>query len=73
GLDRWGHGGPLVVGAPANVAIIDPAAEWTVRTDELATRSSNNPFRGRTLTGRVLETFLRGERTWSVDRSAVPA
>ena len=73
GLDRWGHGGPLVVGAPANVAIIDPAAEWTVRTDELATRSSNNPFRGRTLPGRVLEPFLRGERTWSVDRSAVPA
>lgn len=74
GLDRWGHGGPLVAGAPANLAIVDPDEQWTVRPDELATRSSNNPFRGRTLRGRVIDTFLRGDRTWSVDRSApVPA
>ncbi|MEM9513992.1 MAG: dihydroorotase [Actinomycetota bacterium] len=65
GLDKWGHGGPLVAGAPANLAIVDPQETWTVEPAELATRSSNNPFRGRELRGRVVHTFLRGSQTWS--------
>ena len=69
GLDRWGHGGPIIPTAPANLAVIDPSETWTVHTAELASRSSNNPFRGRTLRGRVRHTFLRGIRTWAVDRS----
>jgi len=67
GLDAWGHGGPIVRGAPATLTVIDPTERWTVQTAELATASSNNPFRGRTLTGRVRHTFLRGATTWSVD------
>lgn len=65
GLDRWGHGGPIVTGAPANIAIVDPGETWTVDPAELASRSSNNPFRGRELRGRVVHTFLRGTQTWS--------
>ncbi len=65
GLDHWGHGGPLVAGAPANIAIVDPQELWAVEPAELATRSSNNPFRGRELRGRVVQTFLRGSQTWS--------
>ncbi len=65
GLDRWGHGAPLVAGAPANIAIVDPDERWTVEPAELASRSSNNPFRGRELRGRVVHTFLRGAQTWS--------
>lgn len=67
-LNEWGHGGPLVAGAPANLAVIDPHERWTVDTAELSSRSSNNPFRGRVLNGRVRHTFLRGSSTWSVDR-----
>ena len=65
GLDQWGHGGPLIEGAPANLAIIDPHEAWTVDPGELASTSPNNPFRGRELRGRVVYTFLRGSQTWS--------
>lgn len=70
GLDRWGHGGPLVVRAPANLAIVDPDEWWTVDPAELATRSSNNPYRGRRLRGRAVRTFLRGASTWSTPERA---
>ncbi|MEO1065291.1 MAG: dihydroorotase [Actinomycetota bacterium] len=65
GLDAWGHGGPLVAGAPANLAIVDPDEWWTVEPSELASRSSNNPYRGRRVRGRVVHTLLRGSTTWS--------
>jgi len=51
---------PVAVGAPANPCMVDPAARWTVRGTELASRSRNTPFEGRTLPGQVLATFLRG-------------
>jgi dihydroorotase len=38
-----------------------PAATWTVDPTRSASRSRNTPFAGRTLTGRVRHTFLRGE------------
>jgi dihydroorotase len=56
-----GHGGPIVEGAPANICVIDPAASWTVDPSLLASRSRNTPYTGRTLTGRVVHTFLWGE------------
>ena len=58
-----GHGLPLSVGSAANLTLVDPAAEWTVDPDRLASRSRNTPFAGRTLPARVLATFLRGEPT----------
>ncbi|MEO1056077.1 MAG: dihydroorotase [Actinomycetota bacterium] len=73
GLDKWGHGGPIVAGAPANIAIVDPQETWIVEPAELATRSSNNPFRGRELRGRVVQTFLRGNQTWSTREQLAPA
>jgi dihydroorotase len=56
-----GHGGPIVVGAAANLCVIDPTASWTVDPASLASRSRNTPFAGRRLTGRVRHTILRGE------------
>jgi dihydroorotase len=55
------HGGPIVEGAPANLCVVDPAATWTVDPDRLASRSRNTPYAGRTLTGKVRHTVLRGE------------
>jgi dihydroorotase len=43
------------------VCVIDPAARWVVEPDRLASRSRNTPYAGRTLTGRVRHTILRGE------------
>jgi len=63
GLDHWGHGSPVAPGSPANLAVIDPAERWIVDPSRLASRSANNPFRGRELVGRVRHTILRGEPT----------
>jgi len=57
------QGRPLAVGEPANVTLVDPAATWTVVPEAQGTASANSPFRGRTLPGRVVATFLRGRAT----------
>ncbi|MEM7142504.1 MAG: dihydroorotase [Actinomycetota bacterium] len=73
GLESWGHGGPVVAGSPANLAVIDPNETWTVDPTGLASRSANNPYRGRTLQGRVVHTFLRGVQTWNARERVAPA
>ena len=54
-------GGTLAPGAPADVSVIDPDAEWTVRPQEFCSRSRNTPFGGRRLTGRANVTIVRGQ------------
>ncbi|MFE3259163.1 dihydroorotase [Nocardia sp. NPDC059229] len=61
GLDDQGR--PLAVGEPANLVLIDPAAEWTVEADELASIARNTPFQAMTLPAKVTATFLRGRLT----------
>jgi dihydroorotase len=58
-----GHGLPLTVGSAANLTLVDPAGEWMVDPDRLASRSRNTPFAGHTLPARVVAVFLRGEPT----------
>lgn len=55
------HGGPVAEGRPANLCVIDPTAEWVVDPADSASRSRNNPYAGRRLTGRVRHTVFRGE------------
>jgi dihydroorotase len=55
------HGGPIQVGRPANICVIDPSVKWVVDPYALASRSRNTPFAGRALVGRVRHTVLRGE------------
>jgi dihydroorotase len=57
------HGRSIAVGEPANLVLVDPEARWTVVPAELASRSRNTPFAGRTLPARVVATFLRGRPT----------
>ena len=57
------HGRPIAEGEPANLVLVDPAASWTVAGDEMASLSSNTPFEGMTLPGRIVATFLRGRPT----------
>ena len=59
-LDR----GTLSVGAPADVTLIDPEREWTVRPEESASRSRNTPFGGWQLKGRAVRTIVAGETVW---------
>jgi dihydroorotase len=59
---RWvGEGGSLAVGAPADLTLVDLSEEWAVGRDALISRSSNSPYLGRTLTGRVVKTIVGGE------------
>jgi dihydroorotase len=55
------HGGPVAAGRPANLCVLDPAAEWVVDPARLASRSRNTPYAGMALTGRVRHTVLHGE------------
>jgi dihydroorotase len=59
GLDE--HGGPVTPGRPANLVLFDPQAEWVVGERPFASKARNSAFIGRTLRGRVIHTFLRGE------------
>ena len=53
--------GTLAVGAPADIALVDLNREWTVDANRLHGKSKNTPFKGMTLTGKVVKTFLGGE------------
>ncbi|MXW61977.1 MAG: dihydroorotase [Acidimicrobiaceae bacterium] len=55
------HGGPIEEGSAGNLTVIDPNAAWTVSAAELASRSSNTPYEGMALRGRVRHTIYKGE------------
>ena len=58
-----GHGRPLAPGEPANLVLVDPAATVTVDRAASQSLSRNTPWHGRTLTGAVHATILRGTVT----------
>jgi dihydroorotase len=59
---RWvGGAGSLRPGSPADLALVDLSEEWTVGRETLSSRSSNSPYLGRRLTGRVVGTIVGGE------------
>ncbi|SDN70924.1 dihydroorotase [Allokutzneria albata] len=57
------QGRPLVEGEPANLALVDPDARWTVRGSDFASIAGNTPFEGMELPARVVLTMLRGRIT----------
>jgi allantoinase len=62
-----GRKGALVAGADADIAVFDPEAAWTVSAENLHFRHKLSPYLGAELRGRVLETWVRGERVFSQD------
>ena len=63
------HAGTLSVGAAADVTLIDPDLEWTVRIDKFESASRNSPFDGWKLRGRALRTIVRGNASAALRRS----
>jgi dihydroorotase len=55
-----GGGGSMRVGSPADLTLVDLSEEWTVGRGALLSRSSNSPYLGRRLTGRVVGTIVGG-------------
>jgi dihydroorotase len=60
GIDRRGLGA-LTVGGPADVTVIEPRLEWTIRADEFASTGRNCPFEGSSVRGRAIATIVAGE------------
>ena len=58
--------GTLAVGAPADVTLIDPDLEWTVKIDKFESASRNSPFDGWKLKGRAVRTIVRGKTVWQL-------
>ena len=53
--------GRISVGADADLALIDLGQTFTVKLEELFYRHRQSPYVGRRLTGKVVQTILRGE------------
>jgi dihydroorotase len=53
--------GTLAPGAVADVTVFDPTAEYRVDPEQLASKSKNTPWAGRTLRGRVTMTMVGGK------------
>lgn len=57
------QGGDLTPGAPANVTVVDTTSRAEVRARDLASKSSNSPYLGMTLPGRVWHVAYQGRLT----------
>jgi dihydroorotase len=55
----------LLVGAPADLVVVDAGAGWHVTQDALASRGKNTPLLGRDLPGRILFTVAQGRLAYS--------
>ncbi len=55
-------GGTLSVGAPADITVFDPDAQWTVDVNAFKSKSRNSVLEGVTLTGRAITTFVGGRQ-----------
>ena len=58
--------GTLSIGGPADMTLIGPDLEWTVKVDKFESASRNSPFDGRKLKGRAVRTIVGGKTVWRV-------
>ena len=58
--------GTLSAGARADVTLIDPELEWTVKIDQFHSASRNSPFDGWQLKGRAVRTIVGGKTVWKL-------
>jgi dihydroorotase len=58
--------GTLSAGAQADVTLIDPNLEWTIRIDQFQSASRNSPFDGWKVKGRAVRTLVSGETVWKL-------
>lgn len=59
-MERQGR--PLAAGSPANVCIVDMDATWSIDGYAFESKSTNSPFAGKTLRGKVRHTIFEGKR-----------
>ena len=54
------HGGAMVEGDDANIVVFDPSVRWSVSREQLASRATNTPYDGRSMTGKVRALVAKG-------------
>ena len=62
------HGRALEVGAPAQIAIVNPAGKMIVDRAQLASKSKNTPFHGMEFQGSLVATVFNGHLTHKVGK-----
>ncbi len=55
------NAGSLEIGAPADVVVLDPSAEWTVDVERFYSKGKNSPLAGERLRGMVRLTLVGGQ------------
>ncbi len=60
------NAGTLSIGAAADLTLIDPDLEWTVKIDQFQSLSRNSPFDGWKLKGRAVRTIVAGKTVWKL-------
>jgi dihydroorotase len=48
------------VGVAANLCVVDLNATWTINPEAMASKSTNTPFVGMQLRGKVVHTMFKG-------------
>ena len=57
----WPRKGRLAEGADADVILVDPGYSRVLRNEDVISKAGWTPFNGKTVTGRVEQSYLRGE------------
>jgi allantoinase len=62
--------GAIVIGADADLALVDPAATWVIDPATLWSRHRLSPYAGRSVRGQVVRTLVRGKTVHTRDEGA---
>ena len=60
--------GRIMEGHPADIVIVDPAAEYKIDRNSFLSKGRNTPFDGRKVKGRVVRTICGGKEVYTYDQ-----